>query len=105
VNRSPQRERPTRPTQHGLASLRTEPQPVRWAVLGAASAGTIGAIVGLIVGLYGFPPTALFAMVELGLPAGILGGVVGLLVGSVLAAGRRVWPRVHRPRESERSRT
>jgi hypothetical protein len=109
VYRSSQVERPTRSTPHELlGSLRTKSQPVRWAVLGAASAGTVGAVVGLIVGLYVFAPTALFAMVELGLPAGILGGVVGFLIGSVLAAGRRISrnrPRVQRAREAERSGT
>ena len=102
--RSSQRERPTRSTPHELlASLRTKSQPVRWAVLGAASAGTVGAVVGLIVGLYVFAPTALFAMVELGLPRrhrwrgcriphrfGLGGGQPNLSESAARAEGSRV---------------
>ena len=69
--------------------LRGLPLPERWAVVGAASLGMIGAIVGLIVGLIVYAPTAPFAVVELGLPAAIVGGV-GLVAGLILAAGRRV---------------
>jgi len=73
-----------------LTFQQVEPQPVRWAVLGAALAGVVGAIVGLIVGLFVYAPTAPFAMVEIGLPAAIVGGVLGLLIGSLVAVGRRV---------------
>jgi hypothetical protein len=66
-----------------------EPQPVRWAVVGVASVGVVGAISGLISGLYVYAPTAPFAMLELGLPAAMVGGVVGPLVGSLLAVIRR----------------
>ena len=91
VNRNPQQERAARATPHALvASLGTLAQPVRWAVLGAAAVGMVGAIVGLIVGLYVYAPTAPVATVELGFPATIVGGCVGLIVGTILAAGRRI---------------
>lgn len=107
MNRSPEREGPIWSSPRELAaSRRTEAAPVHWAIVGAASAGTVGAVVGLIVGLFVHPPTALFAMFELGLPAGIVGGVVGLLVGSILALSRRISRNrlsAQRPRDSERS--
>jgi len=69
---------------------RRSPLPERWAVVGAASVGMIGAIVGLVRGLSVWAPTAPFAVVELGLPAAIAGGVVGLIAGVVVVAGRRI---------------
>jgi hypothetical protein len=59
----------------------------RWVTGGATCAGVIGAVVGLVVGLIVYPPTAWFAVIELGLPATIVGGVVGLVGG---LAGRRI---------------
>ncbi len=64
--------------------------PGRWAVVGAAWVGTIGAIVGLVRGLAAWAPTAPFAVVELGIPAAIVGGVVGLLAGVAVMAGRSI---------------
>jgi fructose-specific phosphotransferase system IIC component len=66
--------------------------PARWAVAGAASAGVIGAIVGLAVGLRVYAPTAGFAVVELGIPAAIVGGVLGLAAGVIVTAVRRPAP-------------
>ncbi len=48
-------------------------------------AGTAGAILGLIVGLHLHAPTALFAIIELGVPAAIVGGLIGLLTGWIIA--------------------
>jgi len=62
-----------------------ESQSLRWAVVGGSWAGVVGAIVGLVIGLYAYAPTAPFAMVELGLPAAIAGGVIGLLSWALLA--------------------
>jgi ABC-type antimicrobial peptide transport system permease subunit len=73
-----------------VAWLGTLARPVRWAAVGAASLGVVGAVVGLIVGFYVHAPTAPFAMVELGLPATIAGGCVALIIGTILAAGRRI---------------
>ena len=70
--------------------LRGLPQVARWGTVGAASAGVVGAIIGLIVGLHIYAPTAPFAAAELGLPAAIVGGVLGLVSGMFVAASRRV---------------
>jgi hypothetical protein len=43
----------------------------------------LGGVVGLVVGLVAYPPTAWFAIVEVGLPAGVLGAVLGLAAGSI----------------------
>lgn len=66
------------------------PLPARCAIAGAASVGVIGAIVGLVVGLLAYPPTAWFAVFELGVPAAIAGGVVGLVAALIVTAGRRI---------------
>ena len=92
---------------HALVDSLPTSQPARWAILGAASVGILGAIAGLIVGFFVYAPTAVFAMIELGLPATIVGGIVGLLFGSMLAAGRRISrssQRTQSARHSERSR-
>ena len=70
--------------------LRGLPLPGWWAVIGAASVGMIGAVVGLVIGLIVHAPTALFAVLELGLPAAIVGGVIGLSTGVIVMAGRRI---------------
>ena len=62
--------------------------PARWATVGAACAGMIGAVTGLVIGLFTYAPTAPFAAVALGLPAAIVGGVVGLVAGAVMAVAR-----------------
>lgn len=62
----------------------------RSVVLGAVSAGAVGAIAGLVIGLRAHAPTAWFAMIEVGLPGALCGAFAGLLVGLVLVAGRRV---------------
>ena len=50
----------------------------------------IGAVVGLVIGLIVYAPTAPFAVLELGLPAAIVGGVIGLSTGVIVLAGRRI---------------
>jgi hypothetical protein len=72
------------------AGLRGLPLPARWAIAGAACTGVTGAIVGLIVGLRAYAPTAAFAEIELGLPAALAGGVTGLAAGAIAAAVRRI---------------
>jgi hypothetical protein len=67
-------------------SLRAGPLMWRWAARGATAAGLVGGVVGLVVGLRVYPPTAWFAIFELGLPAAILGGIVGLASGAVAYA-------------------
>jgi len=46
--------------------------------------GIPGAIVGLIVGLNVYPPTAWFAVLEIGIPAGLAGGLFGAFVGALV---------------------
>jgi hypothetical protein len=67
--------------------LRGMPLIARWVTVGAASASVIGGIVGLVVGLFAYAPTAWFAVFELGVPAGVVGGIVGLI-----GARRRITP-------------
>ena len=70
--------------------LSTMPLLSRAIVVGAITGGAAGAIAGLLVGLVANPPTAAFAMVELGLPSAIVGALVGLLVGVVILMARRI---------------
>jgi hypothetical protein len=66
------------------------PLALRWAAIGAAVAGLIGGVVGLVLGLRVHPPTAWFAIFEVGMPASILGGLIGLASGAIAyAVGRR----------------
>lgn len=53
----------------------------RFVFVGTLSAGAIGAVVGLIVGLHAYPPTAWFAVFELGVPAAVVGALLGLASG------------------------
>lgn len=59
-------------------------------LLGALSIGVAGAIAGLLVGLATYPPTAAFAVIELGIPATIVGALIGLLIGSLVFMVRRI---------------
>ncbi len=65
------------------------PLPTRFAVIGALVLGIAGGIGGLISGLFAYPPTAWFAVVEVGLPAAVLGGLAGCVVGFLVLAARR----------------
>jgi hypothetical protein len=72
------------------AEIRGMPMLARWATLGVLFAGVTGGIVGLIVGLVAYAPTAPFAAVELGFPAALAGGVVGLVAGLTAATASRI---------------
>jgi hypothetical protein len=65
------------------------PVPTRFAVTGAAVLGIAGGIGGLISGLFAYPPTAWFAVAEVGVPAALLGGLAGFVVGFSVQAVRR----------------
>jgi hypothetical protein len=71
--------------------IRGMPVLARWPILTAVAAGVTGVIVGLVVGLFTYAPTAPFAAVEVGLPAVVAGGIVGLLAGLIVTAARRIW--------------
>ncbi len=71
------------------AWLRELPLPLRGAVLGAALAGLGGGVLGLIIGLSAYPPTAWFAIFELGAPAAALGGLAGLAAGAIVSLSKR----------------
>lgn len=73
-----------------LAELRAMPLVGRCVIIGATSGITIGGIAGLILGLAANPPTAWFAVFEVGIPAGIAGGVAGSLAALIGTASRRV---------------
>jgi ABC-type uncharacterized transport system permease subunit len=60
-----------------LASL---PTVTRFAFVGATACAILGGLVGLVLGLRAYPPTAWFAVFEVAVPAGIIGAVVGALV-------------------------
>lgn len=70
--------------------------PARWPLVGAAALGGTGAVVGVILGLFVYAPTALFAGVELGVPAALAGAVLGIAAAGIAAAGRRIGRRGRR---------
>jgi hypothetical protein len=72
-----------------VAALMRLPVLTRYLVAGAVGAGLLGCVAGLVIGLLAYPPTAWFAIFELGIPAAIVGGLVGLISGSVAVAVRR----------------
>jgi len=49
----------------------------------------VGAIVGLMLGLRAYPPTAWFAVIEVGVLAGLVGATVGLAAGAIVTAAER----------------
>lgn len=71
-------------------ALRELPVPLRHAVLGAVVLGVPGGMVGLVIGLRAYVPTAWFAILEVGLPAALVGAVLGLVVGSLVYVYRLV---------------
>jgi ABC-type uncharacterized transport system permease subunit len=72
------------------AHLATLPPITRYAVVGATLCAVLGGLIGLVVGLRTYPPTAWFAVLEVGVPAGILGAVLGALVGLLAVSVKRI---------------
>ena len=77
-----------------LADIRSQvaamPIVPRFTVVGSVAAFLLGALIGLVVGLIAYPPTAWFAIFELGVPAGILGAAVGAAAGVVTGRIHRI---------------
>jgi hypothetical protein len=69
----------------GVAELSIVP---RWSVKGGFALGTVGAVVGLLLGLAAYPPTAWFAVLEVGIPALVVGAVLGAIAGAATLAVR-----------------
>lgn len=69
--------------------------PFDFARAGAVLAGTIGGIIGLIIGLHVYAATAWAAVFELGIPAAIAGGAVGLIIGGAVMMYRTALHRHH----------
>jgi hypothetical protein len=61
----------------------------RFAVVGAAAGGLLGAAGGLVIGLRTYLPTAPFAAFELSVPGAIGGALLGLLAGALTALCQR----------------
>jgi hypothetical protein len=74
------------------------PMLARWVTVAALFAGVTGGIVGLVIGLFAYAPTAPFAVVEIGFPATILGAIVGLVAGTIAAMALRIRRHLARPR-------
>jgi hypothetical protein len=68
------------------------PVPLRHAAIGAVVLGVPGGIVGLVVGMIAYWPTAWAATFELGIPASLLGFLLGLATGSLAYIFRRSHP-------------
>lgn len=62
----------------------------RLALIGAGCFGAVGALAGLVRGLLAYPPTAWFAVFELGIPAAIAGGGLGSAIALLVVGARRV---------------
>jgi hypothetical protein len=60
-----------------------------WIGCASASCGLLGAIVGLSIGLYVYPPTAWFALIEIGFPSAVLGGLTALIIVTARRLYRR----------------
>ena len=63
--------------------LRELPPVLAAVLIGAVLLGGIGGAVGLVLGLLAHPPTAWFAVLEVGVPAAALGSLFGLIVWGI----------------------
>jgi hypothetical protein len=63
-------------------------------VRGTAIGAIVGATVGLVLGLITNPPTAWFAIIEVGLPAAVVGAAIGLFSGVIVRLRHRIRARL-----------
>jgi hypothetical protein len=59
------------------------PLLLRFAVLGGLALGALGGVIGLVIGVNFYAPTAWAATFELGIPSALLGTILGLAAGTV----------------------
>ncbi|GAA3771433.1 hypothetical protein GCM10022240_24460 [Microbacterium kribbense] len=69
--------------------VQTMPLVARFVVGGIIVFGVAGAILGLILGLIAYPPTAWAAVVELAVPGVLVGALLGLIGGAAVQTVRR----------------
>ncbi|WP_091118903.1 hypothetical protein [Nocardioides terrae] len=72
--------------------IRELPVVPRLVAVGATLLGVVGGCVGLVLGLLAYPPTAWFAVLEIGVPSAILGALLGLAAGAAVTVARRSHP-------------
>jgi hypothetical protein len=89
-----ERARPRTTPAPVISGLRTQlremPVVLAGMLLGCLVLGLIGGVVGLVLGLAAYPPTAWFAVLEVGIPAGVVGAILGLFAGVIAQrTGRR----------------
>lgn len=70
--------------------LRELPIPLRHAAIGVVGLGVPAGIVGLVIGLLTYVPTAWAATFELATPGALVGFMLGLVSGSLVYVHRRV---------------
>jgi hypothetical protein len=70
--------------------IRGLPVVPRHAAVGALLLGGAGAVAGLVVGLLAYPPTAVVAIFEVGVPAAVVGALLGSVSGCFALFYRRV---------------
>lgn len=72
------------------AEFKRLPVVPRCAAIGSILGGGVGAIIGLIVGLRAYVPTAAFAVLEVGFPGAIVGGLTGGFLGVLVVVWRKL---------------
>lgn len=66
------------------SGFRALPMLARFVVAGTVVCAIFVAVVGLVLGLIAYPPTAWAAVIEVGYPSAVAGAVIGLVVGFVV---------------------
>ncbi|GCD92162.1 hypothetical protein [Nocardioides sp. LS1] len=64
-------------------ALRQLPIPLAGTLVGGVVLGAVGGIIGFVLGLRAHPPTAWFAVLEIGIPVGLVGALLGFLFGLI----------------------